>query len=112
MVENGIRFWKYFKEYEWSNVFAMLKNNRKSSLVCESDCSGKLVIITGATSGIGYAVAKKFASKGANLICINRNQWKSEALKKEIENEYNVRCDYLLADLSNIEEVKHVEGAE
>jgi len=108
MVENGIRFWKYFKEYEWSNVFAMLKNNRKSSLVCESDCSGKLVIITGATSGIGYAVAKKFASKGANLICINRNQWKSEALKKEIENEYNVRCDYLLADLSNIEEVKQV----
>jgi|GEM_PF-66570 len=108
MEINGIKFKKYFKEYEWSNVFAMLKNNNKMPLICNDDFKGKLVVISGATSGIGYVVAKKFASKGANLICINRNREKSEALKLEIEREYKVECNYILADLSSLAEVHKV----
>lgn len=108
MEQNGIRIKKYFKEYQWSNVFAMIKNNRKYPGICDADFKDKLVVITGATSGIGYLVAKKYASKGANLICINRNQAKSEALKHEIEKEFNVKCDYFLADLSNIQETHNV----
>lgn len=107
---NGIRFKKYFKEYEWSNIFAMLKNNLKNPKICNDDFKGKLVVISGATSGIGYVVAKKYASMGANLICINRNQQKSEALKKEIEKEYKVECNYILSDLSLLEEVHRVAG--
>jgi NAD(P)-dependent dehydrogenase (short-subunit alcohol dehydrogenase family) len=104
MEQNGIRFWKYFREYQWSNVFEMIKNNRKKPEVCHADFKGKLVVITGATSGIGYLVAKKYASKGANLLCINRNKEKSEALKNEIEQEFNTTCNYFIADLSSIEE--------
>ena len=102
------RLIKYFKEYKWSNVFAMIKNNRKNPLICEQDFSGKLVVISGATSGIGYKVAQKYASMGANLICINRNKQKSESLKQEIEKEYKVSCDFILADLSSIAETKQV----
>lgn len=105
MQTNGIKFWKYVKEYKWSNVFEMIKNNYKEALVCNDDFCEKLVVITGATSGIGYYVAKKFASKGANLLCINRNIEKSEKLKIELESEYSIKCDYILADLSNISEV-------
>lgn len=108
MKNNGVKIKKYFKEYRFFNVISMIKNNSKSPQICEDDCRGKLVVITGATSGIGYATAKKFASKGANLICINRNKEKSELLKNEIENEYNVRCDYILADLSNMDDVHKV----
>lgn len=108
MELNGIRFRKYFKEYEWSNVFAMLKNNRKNPLICEDNFSGKLVVISGATSGIGYMVAKKYAAMSANLICINRNQQKSESLKLEIEKEYKVECNYIIADLSSMAEVHRV----
>ncbi len=61
----------------------------------------KLVVITGATSGIGYVTARKYASQGANLLCINRNPEKSEALKSEIENEFGVQCDFKIADLSS-----------
>jgi len=111
MELNGIRFKKYFKEYEWSNINAMLKNNRKKPLICKDDFSGKLVVISGATSGIGYEVAKKYAAMGANLICINRNQQKSESLKFEIENEHKVECNYLIADLSSLEEVHKVAEA-
>lgn len=108
MVQNGIKFWKYFKEYQWSNVYAMIKNNRKDPEICETDFKDKLVVITGATSGIGYLVAKKYGSQGANLLCVNRNREKSEALKHEIESDYKVRCDYYLADLSLLEDAHKV----
>ncbi len=100
MKNNGIKFRKYFKEYRVSNVMAMIKNNARKPLICSDDCSGKLVVITGATSGIGHAAARKFASKGAGLICVNRDKERSEILKHEIESEFKVSCDYIHADLS------------
>jgi len=102
------KFSKYFKEYQWSNIFAMIKNNRLDPKICTEDFKQKLVIITGATSGIGYFTARKYASRGANLLCINRNQKKSEALRREIESEYGVKCDYKIADLSNLQDIHHV----
>jgi retinol dehydrogenase-13 len=108
MEQNGIKFGKYFKEYRWSNVFAMIKNNRKKPLICDQDCKGKLVVISGATSGIGLVVSQKYASMGANLLCINRNIQKSEQLKQDIESEFAVTCNYLIADLSSLEETHRV----
>lgn len=108
MGKNTKRTLKYFRQYEWSNVYAMMKNNRLDPKICNGDYKDKLVVITGATSGIGYLVARKYASKGANLICINRNKEKSEALSHEIEKEFNVKCDYLLADLSIMQDTHNV----
>lgn len=45
---------------------------------------GKLIFITGATSGIGEACARKFAEMGSNLILNGRNTEKLEALKEEL----------------------------
>ena len=38
------------------------------------DVNGKLVLVTGASSGIGFAVAKAFAEKGARLVLVARNE--------------------------------------
>jgi retinol dehydrogenase-13 len=102
------KFAKYFREYEWSNIFAMIRNNRSDPKKCDNTCSGKLVVITGATSGIGYFTARKYASMGADLLCVNRNPEKSEALKKEIISEFAVNCDYILADLSRLDDIYRV----
>ena len=102
------RFVKYFKEYKWSNIFAMIRNNKSDPKKCDDTYDGKLVVITGATSGIGYLTARKYASMGADLICVNRNPEKSEALKKEIVNDFAVRCEYIRADLSELDEIKRV----
>jgi len=91
---------KYFKEYEVSNISAMIKNNRRDPKICTENFKDRLVVISGATAGIGYLTAKKFASRGANLLCINRNKEKSSALKDEIEKEFGVSCEYILADMS------------
>lgn len=102
------KFAKYFKEYQWSNITAMIKNNRVDPKICPEDSKAKLVVITGATSGIGYLTARKYASHGADLICINRNREKSEALKQEIESEFGVSCDFKIADLSNLQDTRRV----
>jgi len=96
---------QYIKEYNVPDILSMVRNNRLDPKVCTEDFSNKLVVISGATSGIGYVTARKYASRGANLLCINRNLQKSEALKSEIESEYGVACDYKIADLGNLQEV-------
>jgi len=75
-------------------------------MICTDNFKDRLVVISGATSGIGYVTARKFASRGARLLCINRNTDKSKILKEEIEKEFGVPCDYILADLSILENVK------
>lgn len=102
------KFFKYFKEYRWSNIFAMIRNNYAEPAICTEDFQGRLVVITGATSGIGRFTARKYASHGADLLCINRNEEKSRALREEIETEYGVNCRYLIADLSSMAEVRRV----
>jgi len=102
------KFVKYFKEYEWSNISAMIRNNRLDPKICTEDFNNKLIVITGATSGIGYYTARKYAANGADLLCINRNLQKSEALCVEIKKEFGVNCEYKIADLSNLQDIHRV----
>lgn len=95
----------YLKEYEWSNIAAMLKNNKADPKDVEADSKGFLVVITGATSGIGYETARLYAARGANLLCINRNEEKSRKLKKEIEEAFGVSCRYHIADFSVLSDI-------
>ena len=101
---------QYIREYKWSNIFAMIRNNSKDPKICTNEFKDKLVVITGATSGIGYVTARKYASKGASVLCINRNPEKSEKLRLEIENDFGVKCDYKIADLSNLNDIFRVSN--
>lgn len=64
----------------------------------------KYVVITGASSGIGYETAKAFAARGKNLIVVARRQNNLEALKKEVL-EKNSSLDIVIktVDLSILE---------
>ena len=52
---------------------------------------GKIVFITGASSGIGEGCARKFASLGWDVILNARNVAKLEELKKGLEKAYDIR---------------------
>ncbi|AEM77704.1 short-chain dehydrogenase/reductase SDR [Thermoanaerobacter wiegelii Rt8.B1] len=71
---------------------------------------GKNVIVTGGSSGIGFAIAKKFAEENANVLIIGRNTEKLDSAVKKIKNATNGRgkvCGYV-CDVSNYEDIKKV----
>jgi NAD(P)-dependent dehydrogenase (short-subunit alcohol dehydrogenase family) len=51
-----------------------------------SDFSGKVVIVTGSTSGIGHATALRFATSGASVVAVGRDQEALNAVVPEIES--------------------------
>jgi len=56
---------------------------------------GKWTFITGATAGIGKAVAKIFAESGSNLVINGRRKNRLEELRQQLEKHYNI--DVVLA---------------
>lgn len=46
---------------------------------------GKKIVITGGSSGLGYAMAKKFISEGAEVVISGRNADKLKAALKNLE---------------------------
>ena len=67
----------------------------------------KVVLITGATSGIGLACARKFAANGDRLILTGRNQQRLDEIKKEIDAEVVT----LAFDVRNREEAERQLGS-
>jgi uncharacterized protein len=65
-----------------------------------------LAFITGASSGIGEALARLIAQKGINLFLLGRNQSKLDQLKDELSSKVHV--DILSADLGKTEERQKV----
>ena len=71
------------------------------------DQSGKIVIVTGSSSGIGFEAARVLANKNAKVILANRNLSKSEVAKTKILNQNkNADVESIKIDLSDLESVK------
>ena len=99
---------KYLKQYQWSDFREFLRNEKLDPEVCQDDFPNRLVVITGATSGIGLETAKKYASHGADILSINRNEKKSIQLCNLIKEKYGVECTYLIADYTRLADVHSI----
>ena len=69
------------------------------------DFNGKVVVVTGATSGIGAATAKKFAKLGANVALIGRNQQRGVQLENELKQQ-GVNASFIACDVSDHKQVE------
>jgi hypothetical protein len=58
-------------------------------------------LITGASSGIGLELARRFASRGFDLVLSARSAGKLEALAAELAREHGVKASVATADLSD-----------
>lgn len=66
----------------------------------------KIALITGGTSGIGAASARKFASEGWDLIITGRRKDRLDSIKEELISKYNIDILALHFDVRNLEEVQ------
>ena len=96
----------YWPQYKWSNVFAMIRNMKQHVRGYTEPFRDKLVVITGATAGIGYYTVCKYASMGAHIIMINRNPEKSERVRREIAEKYGTPIEYIIADLALLADIQ------
>ena len=68
--------------------------------------AGKRVLITGATRGIGLAIAERFAAEGASLYLNGRDGPRVTQLAERLSREFGVACAPLLFDVADPEAVK------
>ena len=66
---------------------------------------GKTILITGASSGIGKAVAQECAAAGATCILTARNEVRLSATLSCLDGEGH---QYILADLSKLESIESI----
>lgn len=73
------------------------------------DIKGKVVIVTGASSGIGEATAREFGREGAKVVLAARRVDKLQALAQEIDAMGTVAQAYVIqADLSKLEDIQRL----
>ncbi len=71
---------------------------------------GKIALVTGASQGIGEAIAKRLAAQGATVVCAARSEDKLKAVAGAIEAEGG-KADVLVADLADGASVKAAVAA-
>lgn len=68
----------------------------------------KIVIITGASSGIGKALAEEFAQQGANLVLAARQYVTLCEITQNLEKQYNIKALAVQCDVSVEEDCAHL----
>ncbi|KIY22797.1 MULTISPECIES: oxidoreductase [Mesobacillus] len=70
--------------------------------------SGKIAVITGANSGIGFEAAKYFSAKGAFVILAVRNESKGQiALESILRENPNAKVNIMKLDLADLKSVRN-----
>jgi NAD(P)-dependent dehydrogenase (short-subunit alcohol dehydrogenase family) len=75
----------------------------------DTDMTGKICLVTGATSGIGAATAHALAQLGATVIVVGRDPQRCSARVQAIRQDTGNRCvEQMTADLSAQEEIQQL----
>ncbi len=77
----------------------------------EKRLEGRIALITGASRGIGHAIAKRFAHEGAHPILIARTQAALEELDDEIRSETGIEPTLIPLDLRDFDAIDKVGAA-
>ncbi len=88
-----------------------IANARLPQKTTQSRLDGKICVLTGATSGVGYHAAHRLARAGAQLVLVCRNGQKAAQVQEELQRLYSSRVDVILADFAQLAQVRDAAGA-
>lgn len=91
---------------KWPDELIFIPNSRKPQKTTNARMDGRVCVLTGATSGVGYHAAKRLAEGGAQLVLVCRNTAKAAQVKDELEGKFQTRIRLLKADFSKLAEVR------
>jgi NAD(P)-dependent dehydrogenase (short-subunit alcohol dehydrogenase family) len=83
-----------------------ISSGRKAQRVSNASMDGKICVITGTTSGVGYQAALRLAKAGAKIVMIVRNEEKAKKLCEQLRSLTPYSPEYLIADLSDLKQVR------
>ena len=69
-----------------------------------------VVLVTGASSGIGAIYAERFAQRGHDLVLVARDEARLQALAATLRERFSVAVEVLVADLTQPEALEQVEA--
>ncbi len=94
-------------EFSKNSVIIMVTITNKEDLGMSKlfDITGKIAVVTGASSGLGRQFALALAREGANVAIVARRVEKLESVKKEVEA-LGVECYTHKCDVTNTDEIK------
>jgi uncharacterized protein len=67
----------------------------------QKDWQGKWALVTGASAGIGLAIASQLASSGSHLVLTARRHERLAALSGTLRDAHNIQAETFVADLAN-----------
>ncbi len=77
--------------------------------LADYDLTGRTMVVTGATSGLGRAAATRLAANGATVIIVGRTAERNEAVVSEMREETaNPDITHVAADMSRYDEVRNL----
>jgi len=94
------------KKFEFPPELDFVRAGRLPQKVSNTSMDGKVCVITGTTSGVGYEAAIRLAKAGAQLVMIVRNKEKAEKLCAEIRLVSKYEPVYYIANFANLTEVR------
>ena len=89
----GFSIWQLFRQLEQSNPTS-LKN--------------KVVVITGASSGIGRASAKIFAAQGAHTVLVARRANVLAEVQSELQEQFDTRVITVAGDITQQDDINNI----
>src|ERR1700681_1727493 len=76
------------------------RENEASDMI--EEWRGEWALITGASAGIGVALAKEFAAGGANLVLTARRLERLEELGRDLTAKHKIKASIVAADLTDV----------
>lgn len=99
------------KKFQLPDELNFMSVGRLPQKVSTTSMEGKVCVITGTTSGVGYQAAIRIAKAGAKIVMIVRSKEKAEKLCAEIQAFSTHQPEYYVADFEDLNQVRQAAEA-